>query len=340
MRIKTRNFAREAKDWIMSMSGLGPGIGKIFYLVEADSAYETILLENGVKSSEMANSLAAGEDLLTTDRNDVLFALPGVYTETATTTWDKNQTHLIGLGGPNQRYCPTTPTNGAVMIKTVTANVDSILNITGHYCQFHGFQTQNTLDDADNVCDIKVSGKNAYLRGIHARGGNGAAQLGAVAGVPLYLNSAAAGGYNGFLAEDCIFGTSGNSARATGPGAVYCKGGAAGGFNPVFRNCVFEMRCETSGSSNPKLVHLADNYAVDRVMEFDHCLFYSFWENLGGKMDYAIVDACATTHQILLRGGCSLLGIDKWCNVATYCFTTDPLCHTNGGEALAVDETV
>jgi hypothetical protein len=247
----------------------------------------------------------------------------------------------MGFGGSNQRYCPTTATTGAVKIYCATTSIDSILSVTGDYVCIYGVQTQNTYSSNANRCDVQILAKNTYIKNCHLRGGNGANQLNhADGGVPLIVASGTAGAGNGLLVENTILGTSGNSARTVGAGAVLFEGGAAAGFNPKFKDCTLEMRCETSGSSNPKLVHLAADYAVDRVLEFDHCLFYAFYENHGGKMDHAIVDACTTTHDIVLRGGCSLVGIDKWCDVATHCFTTDPLCHTNGGEALAVDATV
>jgi hypothetical protein len=336
--IKRRNVDPSFINWIQNNTGIGPGIGAIKYLVpdsSATSQYRTFLRDMGVGYGDMFTSLAAGYAALTEDRNDVLLAFPGTYTSTASLAWDKSQTHLIGVGGPNQRYCPTTPTEGAIMLNCSTANVASIIDVTGHHVQIQGIQTQNTANDADNVCDIKVRGKNLFLKHCHLRGGNGAAQLAADAGIPLYVDgSSASYSANGLLAEDCIFGTSGNDKRTAGPGAVMFKGSASSCFNPVFRRCTFEMRCETSGSANPQLIDV-EQAAVDRMLLFDNCVFYAFWENLAGKMDYAIVDGCTTTHMIVLRQS-TMAGIDFWCNVATYCFTDIAEATDQGGEVFAV----
>jgi hypothetical protein len=343
--MRLRNVSTAFSSWLqMAISRDIPCPGDVFFLAPAHSStsqYRTWLESNGVDSGRIFTTLAAGYAALTANRNDVLCAMPGTYTVTESLAWAKDQTHIIGLGGQNQRYCPTSATNGAVKFYCTTATIDSILSVTANYNLLKGFQTQNTASDNANRCDIQILARNTHLKDVYARGGNGANQLNhADGGVPLIVASGTAGAGNGLLVEDCILGSAGNSARTVGAGSVLFEGGAAAGYNPVFKNSTFEARCETSGSENPKLIHLAGQYAVDRILEFDHCLFYAFYENLAGQMDYAIVDGCTTTHQIVLRGGCSLVGIDKWCNVATYCFTTDPLCHTNGGEALAVDATV
>jgi len=269
-------------------------------------------------------------------RNDVVLIAPGDYVRTASKTLSKSSTHLVSLGGPNQRHCPTTLTPGAVRVYCATTSIDNIFNITGDYVQIHGIQTMNTYSHNSNRCDWLISGKNIYMRHIRPRGGNGANQLNhADGGVPIIVASGTAGAGNGFTVEDSFIGSAGNNARSVGVGAVLFEGGAVAGFAPVFRRCTFEMRCETTGSANPKLIHLADNYAVDRYLLFDDCFFYNFWENLAGKPDYCIVDACATTHAIVLKN-CSQFGFDAWCDVATYCFTTSPIANTDGGEALAV----
>lgn len=329
--------------YMASTLGLGPGMGDIFYLVPTDAStarYKSWLEAGGVEGDHIFSTFASAYDATTACRNDVVAVLPGTYTVTASDTLDKNQTHVIGLGGPNQRHVPTTATNGTVKFYCATTGIDSIFSVTGHYIQLHNFQTQNTYSSNDNRCDIEIKGKNTYMKGIFSRGGNGENQLNhADGGVPLIIATGTAGAGNGFTAEDCIFGSAGNSARTVGAGAVLFEGGAVAGFAPVFRNCTFEMRCETSGSTDPKLIHLADDYAVDRYLLFDNCFFYNFWENMGGAPDYVIVDACATTHSIVLKNS-TQMGFDNWCDVATYCFTDMPAADDEGGKAAAVDASV
>ena len=98
--IKKGNLSASLLNWLMSTLQLGPGIGDVHYLVEDASNFHVKLVESKIDNSHIHHSLEAGEDALVTNRNDVLLAFPGTYTETAKTTWDKSSTHLLGLGGP------------------------------------------------------------------------------------------------------------------------------------------------------------------------------------------------------------------------------------------------
>lgn len=341
--MRLRNVSTALSSWLQCVISKDiPCPGDIFFLAPAQSStsqYRTWLMNNGVDYGRIFTSLSAGYAALKANRNDILCVAPGSYTSTASLAWAKDQTHMIGLGGSNQKYCPTTATNGAVKFYCATASVDSILSVTSHYNQFHGIQMQNTYSNNANRCDMEIKGKNTFLKGCHLRGGNGANQLNhADGGVPLIMASGTAGAGNGFKAVDCTFGTSGNSARTVGAGAVLFEAGAASGFNPIFEHCTFEMRCETSGSANPKLIHLAGNYAVDRMLLFDDCIFYNFYENLAAMPDYCIYDECATTHTILLKNP-AMYGFDAWANTTTYVFTTIANGGSDGGKAVAVDAT-
>ena len=333
--IRRRNLDPSLKNWIMNETGLGPGIGQVRFLVGEDTSYYSWLRDDLRQDPALMHfTLQSAYDNATANRNDVVLVMPDDYTLTAQVDWNKSQTHILGLGGPNQRHCPTTATTGAVRFYCATANVDTILKISGDYVQLQGFQSMNTVSDADNRGDILISGKNTFMRNIRPRGGNGANQLNnATAGVPLIIEASSG---NGMTAVDCFFGSAGNSDRSAGVGAVLFEA-SAGAFAPVFRRCTFEMRCETN-SSVPKLVHLAGNYAVDRYLLFDNCFFYNFWNNLVGKPPTVIDDDCATTHAIILKDSAQF-GFDAWCTSATYCFTSSPIANTDGGETLAVATT-
>ena len=270
-------------------------------------------------------------------RNDVVLIAPGNYVRTASKTLDKSSTHLVTLGGPNQRHCPTTATAGAVRVYCATTSIDSIYNITGDYVQIHGLQTMNTFSHNANRCDWLITGKNTYMRHIRPRGGNGADQLNhGDGGVPIIVATGTAGAGNGLTVEDSFIGSAGNNARSVGPGAVLFEGGTANAsFAPVFRRCTFEMRNETNTTAS-MLIHLANaDYSVDRYLLFDDCFFYNFWANQGGKPPAVIVDACTTTHEILIKN-CSQYGFDAWVDDTTFTFTSSPIANVDGGEMIAV----
>lgn len=318
------------------------GRGEAYYLVPATSStslYRSWLEANGLDPTKMFLTAATAEDAMKANRGDTLFILPGDHAVTASITWDKSNTNIVGVGSVNQRFQPSTLTVGGVRVKCVTTGIDNIFNITGDYVSLYNFGTFNSYDAAANVCDVKIAGRNFYAEGMSFRGGNGATQVAtAVSGLPLYFNSSVAGGGNAAYLKDCIIGSSGNANRTLGPGCVYFVGGAAAGFSVEFENCRFASRISTASANQSCLVLLEANYAVDRDLLFNRCNFYNFVENLASLLDYCIQDECATTHNIVLNQ-CTMSGIDAWCNVATYCFSTSPNAGSDGGKALAVDTT-
>ncbi len=318
---------------------LGPGTGNVFHLVVEKAStdlYYKMLLDRGVDENSIFATLTEAEEAMTSDQNDVLLVYPGDHIQTATITWDKDSTSIVGCGGPNQAYQPSTLTNGGVRISTVTSAQNNILNITGHYVSLYNLGTINTYSGASNICDIKIAGRNFYAENCSFRGGNGATQVATDgAGVPIYINSAVAGGGNAARFVNCVIGSSGNTTRTKGPGCVYVAGGAAAGFGMSFEHCRFSSRIETASSDNVCQIRLAANYAVDRELYFNDCLFYNFSENHGTQLVVGIDDECATTHSIILKN-CAFHGMDAICNVATHAFTSDAQPHTNGGEATAV----
>ena len=115
--IKKRNLDNSLIQWIMNYAGLGPGIGDIRYVAPAHSAtslYRQQLEELGVDSEDIYTLPSLAYAAVSANRNDVILLCPGTYTETATITWAKAQTHMIGIGNPTWRQ------GGKIRVQTVT----------------------------------------------------------------------------------------------------------------------------------------------------------------------------------------------------------------------------
>jgi hypothetical protein len=318
--------------------GVPIGVGNVYHLVTAKTSsdlFYTRLRDNGADENNIFTSLLTAEAAITSGQNDALLVYPGNHLVTSEITWDKDASWIIGAGSPNQAYQPTTLTTGGIRFTCTTANVGSILNITGNYVSMIGIGTHNNANDADNLADIKLVGRNFYAEGCSFRGGNGAAQLAATgSGVPIIVYGSTTGGGNAARFVNCVIGSSGNSARTYGPGCMSFIAGANAGFGISFKGCRFSTRIETASTNNVCQIRLEGNGAVDRELYFDDCLFYNFSENHGTQLVAGIDDECGTTHSIILKN-CAYHGMDAICNVATHCFTADPIAHTNGSEALA-----
>ena len=141
--IKKRNLDNSLVQWIMGQTGLGPGIGNIKYLVpntSSTSQFRNILQENNTPDADMFTTLASAEAAMEAYQNDVLLVMPGLYTESAETDWDKAWTHMIGLGGPNT-YGEYAEPN--CVIRTTGTSVVNTLDVTGQLCQFHNVTFNN-----------------------------------------------------------------------------------------------------------------------------------------------------------------------------------------------------
>ena len=316
---------------------VGPGVGEIYYLVAARGQtdhYYWLLKKRGVRDSKIFTSLSAGYDQMQDEQNDCLLVYPGNHVQTASLTWDKDSTFIVGAGSINQRFQPTTLTEGGVRLTCTTAAVAEILSITGDYVSMYGIGTHNTAADTGNKADIKISGKNFFADYCAFRGGTNATQVqNATAGIPVWVASTSNGAGNALWIRNSMIGSAGNTTRTKGPGCLYFEGGG-GGFNPVIENCLLSTRCEVQTGNQSCMVLLEAAYAIDRELLFKGTNFYCFVENLANRLDVAITDECTTTHTITITPGCSFSGIDAVATPMTYVQNAASVGHATGGFGL------
>lgn len=340
--IKKKNLDGSLVQWIMGQTGLGPGIGEIFYLVSqykndgsTASQYRRSLLDSGIADdSHIFTSLSSAYAAMTGDRNDVLLVYPGDYTITSQLTWAKNQTHILGLGGPNQRMAPAAGTDGMVRFYDTTARGSDAasIKVTGHYVQFQGFQMRNSANDVNNIADLFIVGKNFYGKNLHLRGGGGAAQINAFAGIPLWIDTSVAGQANCGTMVDCYIGDPHGTARTGGCTSVYFPGTAGQGTSWEFINCKLMGTSETAAVP---CVALGGNYSVDRYLLFKECIFYNFSTNLANVLTQVFDDNQTTTHMIIIDN-CFQYGWGDWTDNATYVFGNQPAANAAGGKAVTL----
>ncbi len=312
------------------------GMGKAFYVAPVTSStsnYRDWLLENGCDPGRIFADLPAAEDACVANRNDVVFVFPGTYTQTAKITWDKNSTHLFGVGSTNQRIPATAGTTGCVYFPCTTAMTELFL-ITGHHVYFKGFSTY--LSTATGETDIKVNGRNITLDGLFMKGGQNATQLAsAVLGYGLWCDGSAAGYSNALTVKDCHIGDPRNTVRTDG-GMIYMIGNATGNNSATieFKNCVISGWCETVGIS---AVYQSGNYACACYTLWEDCTFYNFYTNLGAILTAGVFnDTCNTTHMNLLTGRTCQYGWNVWGNNDGFMFGQMPIPAVNGGKMLTM----
>ena len=301
--IKKRNLDNSLIQWIMTVTGLGPGIGDIKYVAPASSAtsqFRTQLESMKVSSGDIFTGPKAAEAAIEGYRNDVVLAMPGRYNTEGDFTWSNQSAHLLGLGQTIRGYYGS---GGDVTIRNLAATdgAYAMLN-TGSYCQFHGIHFNNFGENAACVSGVKDQGRSVQyhncLIGNHSR----SEQAGAAAAACLWIDTSVTAAGHGLLLEDCFIGHSGSYTRSNGNTLLLfgATGAVSAGCDVTLKNTLFNSRSKVAGCSAIKFA--ADN-TVDRMFLIDRCTFYNFYDanDITSTLTEVINDSCGTTHKIVVR---------------------------------------
>ena len=330
----------------MGVPVLGNGIpltvGEVFYLVTAKTAADAYYtrLSNLVDDDRIFSTLASAYTNMTTLQGDVLIVCPGSHAQTASLTWSKADTAIIGMMPHRATYHAA----GQPRIVCTTAAVASILNINAANVSMFNIGTYNAAADSGNLYDIIITKNNFYAEGCHFRGGNNTTQTTASstapAGVPITLaadGSAANGGYF----KDCTIGSSGNAVRTKGPGCFFVPA-SSGGFGLTFESCTFSMWSTAGTGYNLSMVYLVGNASIARELLFKKCFFYNFCGGSPGtteELDVCIQDGSTSDHSIVLMD-CVARGVTAWTSNSDFTWVgsgAQPVAH--GGISVKADIT-
>jgi len=234
-------------------AGIPPG-GDVYFL---DPSHANASDNNNGAIDAPFLTLAAAEDALVANQNDVLFYIGGSssITLSAALTWDKNYTHFIGLCAPTHaaqrcRIFQLSTLTGASPLITISA--------TG--CIFSNLYVFQGVADATSLINIAVTGGRNVFQSVHFAGGGHVTQA-IDGGASLKLDAAEEN-----LFERCTIGVDTIDA-ATGMMGLLFDSEA---HRNMFRDCVFRMRAGNSGAG---FVEVVDATGIDRDNTFDNCLF-------------------------------------------------------------------
>jgi hypothetical protein len=266
-------------------------------------------------------TLAAAEDLCTADRHDtVLFVARDTGdTLTATLTWDKDYTHLIGVGcelpGMGQR-CRIT--GGS------TTDVTEVITLSANGCMFKNVQISNWADADVDSGALTVSGSRNVLDHVFVAG-MGHATPGARAGS---YSMKVTGSEN--LVKDSTIGLD-TVLRAAANSELVISGS-----RNRFEDTLLLSYSETAG----KFLAKVDNSAADlRYTWFNHCLFHNYTANWANGIDNAIdMPAAGNTHYVILSPDCQLVGVNSgWADTVTHVYTAGAA--PNAGAGVSTNPT-
>jgi len=205
-------------------------------------------------------TLTAGEELLTAGQNDVLYYMGGTssISLSATLTWDKSYTHLVGVCAPvnmNQR---------ARIFQTSNATgCNPLINITGSGCSFRNFYINQGVADATSKVCVQVTGDRNYFENVHFNGiGNDTMDVDEAACVKL-------DGAHFARFVNCVFGSQSTSAGSAATNSELWLDGESS--QCTFEDCIFTRRIEHE--TNHVLVQVEDALGFGAFMLFRRCLF-------------------------------------------------------------------
>lgn len=249
------NFPHGVRSMGVPLFGDFPTAGDVYFL---NPSHDNASDSNDGKSMDTPfATLSAAEDALTANQNDILYYIAGStsLSLSATLTWDKNYTHLIGIGAPSG------VANRARIFQTSTATgLSPLINITASGCVFKNFYVFQGVDDATSLINVQVTGGRNYFESVHFAGG-GHATMAIDGAASLKLDAAEENRFIG-----CTFGVDTITA-ATGVTTVLFDSEA---HRNKFEDCIFSVYAGAAGVS---FVEVADATGFDRYNIFKRCLF-------------------------------------------------------------------
>ena len=322
-----------------------PMLGKIFFAVAAGSAtslYEewartemdipAELLFTGAKAPAQAFEACSGY------RNDVVCVFPGAYDIDTSLDWTKENTHLVGMGGPNVR---ADYSEKNCVIYTDTAAIDYTIHLTGNHCQFLNVGINNAGANAGNFSPLYVNGYGNLFKNVGLIGNMAAEQLADddCASLHIGTNAHNCKWINCDIGEDCW-----GARSAAYSGQVSFIGSQPNG--GLFKNCLFRSQSITTTVAMVTTYKAAAGTThIGRGWIFDDCKFMNFAGTTGLTAEMVEVfymqnPAGQNSCLPVLLHNCSSQGYNKWSqwDAVTRIFGTMAAYDDSGGLACRMDD--
>jgi hypothetical protein len=302
-----------------AIAGVPVGGKAKYYFVDTVNGSDT----NPGTSPQMAKkSLEAAEDLCVANQHDTVFFISGATADnpTASITWDKSYTHLIGLNCP----LPGVGQRCRVVMKAATA-VTPVMTISGNGCVFKNIQFMQEKATGAASGAVIVSGNRNYFEGCFFATPTSAT----AASYSLKVTS----DENAFVR--CTIGQHTN-VRSAATYGLWIAG--ADSSRNKFIDCEFLSWATGGGTAHVLVLNDAAVTCEVSTVQFENCLF----NNIGpATLAVAVDDNCATTdHQIIFRGRDNLItGCTAVADPLTYTLAPDADDAVSGLLAIAVVES-
>jgi hypothetical protein len=317
--VRKEHFHGSTNNWLMNVLGFGPGIGDVFYVCTDGGTYHAWLADDlKVPDDNIFHTVALAYAATTSNRNDVVCKYPGIETVTAELNWSNSRTHLVGLGGPQQKGYES-----GTGLTSSTITVANVIHNTGVNNQFHNITVMNAGGNAACLSAFKNAGYGTRMIGCQIIGCAETATQGKTA----LANSLAiaSGGYY-FYAENCNFGSTDFGALGADTACVLLFEADGMSSDGKFVACNFGAMID---ATTRPLIYVGSN-GIDRDWIFDRCEFYAFSTNHTYKMAQVVTnqDAVPSTYDMVFKDCCAI-------NVTAFRTASNGCTWASGGGAAA-----
>jgi hypothetical protein len=277
--------------FVISQLGFAPA-GEIRMLTPGSGNAHNFFRDKIIESN-LHTGIVAAEDALVSGRNDVLLVTPGSHAWIAALTWDKSNTHMLGMdpaglaGYSRARFSHS----GYTMANFMTASGDQ--NLFKNLRWMHGAATGGASD----VTCITVSGAGNRFENCAFAGPNNATQ----AGSANYNGVIVSGSHNYF--KNCIFGSVNDVDRSAANTVLEFSTGT-GAWN-IFENCLFRSR---SGGGQAT-AYFIDDLTTDTVVDYTAIFLNCQFLHQGTALTLAINKAANTSRKLYFDNRCTFSGV-------------------------------
>lgn len=273
---------------LYGMAGLLPFTGNYFWVDETNGSDG-----NTGGPSDALKTIGAAYAQCVDGNSDVVL-LTGTAHVSATLTWAKSKTHLIGLS-------PNLNSQARSRISQTGSTVFSpLVNVTGTECKFVNIGSFHGFGDASAQVCWQDGGRNEYTNCLF--GGMGNATAAAQAG-GRSLKVTGTTGESTFIG--CQIGLD-TITRSAANASLEFAGGTP---RNVFRKCIFPL---LGSAATPFFVIATGAAAMDRWQLFEDCSFINCLKSTSTQLTAAFSMTNASPGGLILVQRSSLVGATKW----------------------------
>jgi len=282
-------------DMLFHLGGLPVGLGIPF---SKTSHYWFVDPTQGTAGGsgsfgDPVNKVSIAESFCVANRHDCVIYISGSTgaTEEATLTWDKNYTHLLGIGAP------TMVAQRARIHNETETGVTPLMAIEATGCIFKNFYIFQGVNEAVANINVHLTGGRNYFENVHFAGGGHTAQA-INGGASLLMDGAEEN-----TLEGCTIGVDTIDA-ATGMVALAFDGKSQ---RNTIRNSKIQLY---AGHIDCAFVEVVDGTGVDRWNSFENVKFIN-----PNQSSYEIASAFlipsvdASHRRLMIDSLCTFLGV-------------------------------